>query len=99
MYHRYQYQHRLRRLDDDDDLADFWRKENIFLHLPTLANLALDILTLSVSSAEVERVSLVAGLVFSDHCNCRKGIASGRILMMKNRVYAKYLCFYLVLLT
>ena len=50
-------------VSDDDDPAGFWRKESILQHLPMLANLAMDLLAIPISSAEVERVFSVAGLV------------------------------------
>jgi len=53
-----------------------------------LANLALDILIVPISSAEVERIFSVAGLLSSNRCNRQKGTwLEQKVLLMKNPSY------------
>ena len=75
-------------VSQDEDPADFWRKDSQLQHFPMLANLALDILIVPISSAEVERVFSVAGLLSSNRCNRRKGTwLEKKVLLMKNPSY------------
>ena len=75
-------------VSQDEDPADFWRKDSQLQHFSILANLALDILIVPMSSAEVERIFSVAGLLSSNRCNRRKGTwLKKKGLLMKNPFY------------